>query len=79
MTRRFTVVAHREQEGEGYYVSVPALPGCFTAGPTPEMALDRVREAIQAHVEALAKSGLPIPDGDTEPVQVASVVIDVAA
>ena len=78
MSRRYTVVVHAEEEG-GYYVTVPALPGCLTQGPTPEAALDRAREAITAHIEALAKSGLPIPEGDTEPVQVASVVVDVAA
>jgi len=78
MSRRYTVVVHREEEG-GFYVTIPALPGCLTQGPTPEAALDRAREAIEAHIEGLAKSGLPIPEGDTEPVQVASVVVDVAA
>jgi antitoxin HicB len=78
MSRRYTVVVHPDEEG-GYYISVAALPGCLTQGPTPEVVLERAREAIEAHIEALAKSGLPIPEGDTEPVQVASIVVDVAA
>jgi antitoxin HicB len=80
MSRRYTVVVHREEDGSGYYVTVPALPGCFSAGPTEDKALANVVEAIQAHIEGLAKSGAPIPEGDSaEPVKVASVVVAVAA
>ena len=70
VSQRYTVVVHREEEESGYYVTVPALPGCLTQAPTPDTALDRALEAIEAYIEALAKSGLPIPEGDTEPVQI---------
>jgi antitoxin HicB len=80
MSRRYTVVVHREEDGSGFYVTVPALPGCFTAGGTEDEAVQNAVEAIQAHVEGLVKSGQPVPEGDTaEPVKIASVVVAVAA
>ena len=80
MSRRYTVAVHREEGGEGYYVTVPALPGCFTAGATEDAALANAVEAIQAHIEGLMKSGLPVPDGEeSEPVKVASLLIPSAA
>ncbi len=54
-------------EGEGFWVSVPALPGCFTQGETYEEAVGRAQEAIECHLEALAKSGQPIPAESRRP------------
>ncbi len=54
-------------EGEGYWVSVPALPGCFTQGKTYDEAVSRAQEAIQCHLEALAQSGEPIPSDSRHP------------
>jgi predicted RNase H-like HicB family nuclease len=80
MDRRYTVVVHREDDGSGYYVTVPALPGCFSAGATEDEAVRNAAEAIQAHVEGLVKAGDPVPEGDSaDPVRFASVVVPVAA
>ena len=80
MSRRYTVVVHREEDGSGFYATVPALPGCFSAGASEDEALANAFEAIQAHIEGLTKSGVPVPDGDeSEPVKVASIVIPSAA
>ena len=35
---------------EGYSVSVPGLPGCWTQGATEEEALENVKDAISAYV-----------------------------
>ena len=64
---RYTVILDYE-EGEGYAVSVPALPGCFTQGATVEQALGRAREAIAGHIAALAATGQPVPDETTAPI-----------
>jgi len=40
---------------------VPALPGCFSQGETVEEALKNVREAIEAHLQALCEEGQEIP------------------
>ena len=57
---RFTVVLEQELD-EGFVVSVPALPGCFSQGDTREDALRNIREAIELYLEDCRESGDPIP------------------
>lgn len=42
-------VALRKTE-EGYSVSVPGLPGCWSQGDTEEEAIDNIREAIREYL-----------------------------
>jgi len=44
-----------------YGVTVPDLPGCFSAGTTPDEAMGMAREAIELHLEGLIDAGEPIP------------------
>ncbi len=37
---------------EGYSVSVPGLPGCWSQGNTEEEALENIQDAIQAYLAA---------------------------
>lgn len=52
-------------EGDGFTVTVPALPGCSTQGKSREAALERVQEAIacpQSHyTQKAAGSSLVSP------------------
>ncbi|MBE7498996.1 MAG: type II toxin-antitoxin system HicB family antitoxin [Verrucomicrobiales bacterium] len=58
----YTVEVHPADSDEtGYWVSVPALPGCFTQAETYEEALSNAEEAIAGYLEALVKAGQPIP------------------
>jgi predicted RNase H-like HicB family nuclease len=75
---RYTVLLDWDAEGGGYVVSVPALPGCITQGPTVAIATERAREAIEGHVAALAKLGEPVPVEDPPLIAVA-VDVDAAA
>jgi predicted RNase H-like HicB family nuclease len=59
--RKYTVVVHAAEEG-GYWVEVPALPGCYSQGESVEEAVSKVREAIETHLEALRQEGQGIPD-----------------
>ena len=54
------MIIHKAEEG-GYWVEVPALPGCFSQGETVEEALKNVREAIEAHLQALREEGQEVP------------------
>jgi len=36
---------------EGYSVSCPGLPGCWSQGKTEEEALSNIRDAIQEYLE----------------------------
>lgn len=50
-----------EQVSDGYVVAVPDVPGCYSAGDTLEEALLNSRQAIESHLELLAKDGMEIP------------------
>jgi predicted RNase H-like HicB family nuclease len=43
-------VALRAAE-EGYSVSVPGLPGCWSQGQTEQEALENIRDAIEEYLE----------------------------
>ena len=53
---RFPVVLHTDDDVR-YGVTVPDLPGCFSAGDTFDEALKSVVEAIDLHVETLIEDG----------------------
>jgi antitoxin HicB len=57
--RTYTIVLEPEESG-GHFVTVPALPGCFTQGRTLEECQARAAEAIEAHIGLVA-------DGDAVP------------
>jgi predicted RNase H-like HicB family nuclease len=46
----YRVVLHQSEEG--YSVSCPGLPGCWSQGLTEEEALANIRIAIREYVEA---------------------------
>lgn len=56
----YPVVIHKER-GSDYGVTVPDLPGCFSAGETVQQALEAAREAIAAHIEGMMIDGERIP------------------
>jgi predicted RNase H-like HicB family nuclease len=40
---------------EGYSVSVPGLPGCWSQGATETEALENIREAIREYLAVVAE------------------------
>jgi predicted RNase H-like HicB family nuclease len=56
----YAIVLHKDP-GSDYGVTVPDLPGCFSAGATVDEALSRAAEAIELHLEGLLAEGRPIP------------------
>jgi predicted RNase H-like HicB family nuclease len=40
-----------EGDSDGYYVSCPALQGCYSQGETYEEAFREIKDAIRLHVE----------------------------
>lgn len=57
---RFPVVVHKDTNSD-YGVTVPDLPGCFSAGETVDDALSEAVEAIEAHLEGMMLDSEPIP------------------
>jgi predicted RNase H-like HicB family nuclease len=59
--RTYTIVVEPE-EGGGYFVAAPALPGCFTRGSTIDECRERAVEAIEVHIAGLQADGEPVPE-----------------
>ena len=53
---RYPVIIHKDPDGD-YGVTVPDLPGCFTAGDTVDDAIVQAAEAIECHIEGLVLDG----------------------
>lgn len=56
------------QSEEGFSVSVPGLPGCWSQGATEQEALENVRDAIQEYLSVVAKQ---VRGGEVREVEVA--------
>jgi len=57
----YTIILRPWEDGEGYTVIIPALPGCITQGYSKEEAITNAKEAILCHLEGLTKAGDPTP------------------
>ena len=57
---KYAVVVHHDK-GSAYGVTVPDLPGCFSAGDSFDEALGNVVDAIELHLEGMAEEGIDIP------------------
>lgn len=67
MTLHYKVVL--EHSEEGYSVSCPALPGCWSQGETEQEALENIKEAIHEYLEVL---DLNLKGADVREVEVAA-------
>lgn len=61
LMRTYSIVVEPE-EGGGYCVTVPALPGCFTRGTTLEECQQRAVEAIEVHIAGLRADDETVPE-----------------
>ncbi len=48
---KYRIALH--ESDEGYSVSVPGLPGCWSQGSTEQEALDNIKDAIQEYLAAV--------------------------
>ncbi len=58
--RRYPIVIEKAH-GTSYGVYSPDVPGCVSAGDTPEEALANYRDALAFHLESLHDDGQPAP------------------
>lgn len=64
-TREYTVVIEPNGDEPGFTATVPALPGCVSAGDSVDEALENVRDAIELWIAMASKKGEPLPDDYT--------------
>ena len=50
-----------DEEGGGWLVSYPDLPGCMSDGETPEQAMANGKDALEAWLNATVEVGREIP------------------
>jgi len=50
-----------EADSDGYFVSCPALQGCYSRGDTSEEAVANLKDAIRLHIEDRLAAGEEIP------------------
>ena len=58
---QFTVRPLSKEEGGGYLVEYPEIPGCMSDGETVEEAIANGREALRDCVAVLQESGRKVP------------------
>jgi len=63
---KYKISLHKSDEG--YSVSVPGLPGCWSQGRTETEALDNVKEAIREYLAVIEDN---LKDTDVREVEVA--------
>ena len=62
---RYSIVLHKSKEG--YAVSCPALPGCWSQGANEEEAVENIRDAIGEYLAAIKET---LPTADVREVEV---------
>ena len=72
-TYKIMIIPGEPDEG-GYWVKVPALPGCVTQGETVEEALSNAKEAIELYVSVLIDDRESVPEDEDVPETLVSPV-----
>ncbi|ATZ93990.1 type II toxin-antitoxin system HicB family antitoxin [Dickeya fangzhongdai] len=57
----YPIAIETGDDTHAYGVTVPDLPGCFSAGDTLDEAIANAKEAITGHIELLIEMGQDIP------------------
>ncbi len=68
---KFPVVLHKDADSD-YGVTVPDVPGCFSAGATVSEALENAQEALALHFEGLVADGDALPQAQEVDVHMAN-------
>ena len=66
-----------EDEGSGFLIEFPDLPGCISDGETPEAAIASGRDAVLCYLRSCQEFGDPIPEpGSNVPLVVPTGIRD---
>lgn len=66
---QFTVRSLSEEEGGGYLVEYPDIPGCMSDGETIEEAIANGKEALRDCMDVFSESGRKVPPASPDPAQ----------
>jgi predicted RNase H-like HicB family nuclease len=71
--QRLTLPVILESNEDGYFVSCPALQGCYSQGDTYEEAMANIKDAVRLHLEDRLANGEEVP----EPVSVSLSTVEI--
>lgn len=63
---RFEIRPLSAEDGGGFLVTVPDLPGCMSDGDTYDEAIAKVRDAFEGWIETCRELGREVPLPDSE-------------
>ena len=66
---RYKIVLHQSEEG--YSVSCPGLPGCWSQGATEAEALENIQAAIREYLTAVEELLQDMPNTEVREVDIA--------
>ena len=55
------LVVFEKSADDSIWAKVPDLPGCFSCGNTVDEAREKIKEAIELHIEVMKEEGIPVP------------------
>ncbi len=58
--KRYLIIIERTETGYSSYS--PDLPGCVSSGATRAETEQKMREAIEFHLDGLREEGYPVPE-----------------
>ena len=58
----FTIRPLKADEGSGFLIEFPDIPGAMSDGETPEEAIENGRDALKAAILTLREFGDPVPE-----------------
>jgi predicted RNase H-like HicB family nuclease len=70
---RLTLPVILESDEDGYFVSCPALQGCYSQGENYEEAMANIKDAMRLHIEDRLANGEEVP----EPVSVSLSTVEI--
>ena len=56
------LVVFEKSEDGSIWARVPDLPGCFSCGETIDEARQKIKEAIELHIETMKEEGIAVPE-----------------
>ncbi len=59
--KNITIPIVIEADADGFFVSCPALQGCYSQGDTYEEAVENIKDAIKLHIADRVADGEEIP------------------
>ncbi|HDL07228.1 MAG TPA: type II toxin-antitoxin system HicB family antitoxin [Desulfobacteraceae bacterium] len=60
--QRYEIIIYWSDEDKVFVADVPELHGCMAHGPTEELALSNVKDAMQLWIDTAREFGDPVPE-----------------